>query len=65
MFIGKNIFKPHPWLDGGHLQTIVGYYIPGSKKVGATQNHIVRLLDGDAVVFYAERYLQNKKKTAN
>lgn len=48
-------FKPHPWIAGPHLQTIIGYYLPASKKVGPTQHHLVHLPDGDALVLCENR----------
>jgi uncharacterized protein len=44
-------FKPHPLVRGGHLQTIVGTYLP-SRGVAETELHHVPLADGDAIALH-------------
>jgi hypothetical protein len=48
-------FRPHPWLRGGHLQTIVGYYLPNPKQLSHTRPHHIKLLDGDTLVICENR----------
>lgn len=45
-------FLPHPLLAGGHLQTIVGLYLPVGESLPATQQHILTLPDGDQLVLH-------------
>src|SRR4051794_36578623 len=40
-------FEPHPWLRGGHLQTIGGRYLPGRRSRLAAARYEVDLGDGD------------------
>ena len=40
-------FEPHPWLRGGHAQTIAGrYWLSGTRDI-ASSTHVVDLDDGD------------------
>jgi predicted alpha/beta-fold hydrolase len=43
-------FEPHPWLRGGHLQTIAGRFLPAGNVRLASARHEVRLGDGDRIV---------------
>lgn len=43
-------FKAHPLVAGGHLQTIIGYYLPGPKDLQATRHHQVEVSNGDQLV---------------
>lgn len=43
-------FEPHPWLRGGHAQTIVGRYWPSGDVEPIATEQIVPLADGDALV---------------
>jgi predicted alpha/beta-fold hydrolase len=48
-------FEPHPLIRGGHLQTIVGCYLPWQRiTYGATQ-HRVLLSDGDQIVLHDDQ----------
>jgi predicted alpha/beta-fold hydrolase len=40
-------FEPHPWLRGGHVQTIAGRYWPSVNRDLAPLAHVVDLDDGD------------------
>lgn len=40
-------FKAHPLVRGGHLQTVLGCYLPGPKSVYKAKLHLVPLADGD------------------
>lgn len=53
----KNLipFRPHPLVRGGHLQTIVGYYLPNPKTIRHTKLHRVPLPDGDTLVVCENR----------
>lgn len=42
-------FEPHPWLAGGHLQTLVGNLFPGRRPALDAVEHHVELEDGDHV----------------
>lgn len=48
-------FKPHPLVPGGHLQTIVGYYLPGANHVRSTKRHHIHCGDGDQLVVCENR----------
>lgn len=48
-------FHPHPLVRGGHLQTIVGYYLPQTRRFKAHAVHMVELSDGDRLAL-----LENK-----
>ncbi len=43
-------FEPHPWLRGGHSQTIVGRYLGGSRQRLVGSPREVPLADGDRLV---------------
>jgi predicted alpha/beta-fold hydrolase len=43
-------FEPHPWLRGGHAQTIVGRYWPTPRRGLAATAHELALADGDRLV---------------
>jgi predicted alpha/beta-fold hydrolase len=40
-------FEPHPWLRGGHIQTIAGRYLPGRRVRLVATYHELPLADGD------------------
>ncbi len=40
-------FEPHPWLRGGHRQTIVGRYLLGGEAAPASEDRVLELPDGD------------------
>lgn len=48
-------FRPHPLVRGGHLQTIIGYYLPGPKALTHTRLHRVAVPDGDHLVVCENR----------
>ncbi len=43
-------FEPHPWLRGGHAQTIVARYLGGERKHLSATAHEVELPDGDRLL---------------
>ena len=43
-------FEPHPWLKGGHAQTIVARYLGGEQKKLISTAHEIELPDGDRLV---------------
>lgn len=45
-------FRPHPFVRGGHLQTIVGCYLPCHVDLRGTRQHYVGLPDGDAIALH-------------
>lgn len=45
-------FRPHPLIRGGHLQTIIGSYLPWQKVTYAARQHRVPLSDGDQIVVH-------------
>src|SRR5438105_12860614 len=47
---GVPVFEPHPWLRGGHVQTIAGQYWPIPRARLAATAHPVELEDGDRLV---------------
>lgn len=53
-------FVPHPWLRGGHLQTIVGYYLPSSDAPGPPTLYKVTLSDGDSIVICENQSVPNR-----
>src|SRR5262245_51341124 len=46
-------FRPHPLVRGGHLQTIVGSYLPSGVAVGGKVHH-VPLTDGDSIALHED-----------
>lgn len=48
-------FEPHPFIRGGHAQTVVGAYLPARLRLPRTATHPVRLDDGDVVVLHDDR----------
>lgn len=40
-------FEPHPWLRGGHLQTVAGRYLPGQAVRLRSRYHEVEATGGD------------------
>lgn len=53
-------FRPHPLIRGGHLQTIIGSYLPWQKIVYAARQHRVPLADGDQIVVHDDQPAENK-----
>jgi uncharacterized protein len=47
-------FRPHPLVRGGHMQTIVGSYLPSRVTLQSTL-HQVPLADGDAIALHEDR----------
>jgi predicted alpha/beta-fold hydrolase len=45
-------FLPHPFLPGGHLQTLAAYLLPESLPIYAAKQHLVALPDGDRIVLH-------------
>ena len=45
-------FEPHPLIRGGHLQTIIGCYLPWLKVPYRAKQHRVPLADGDTIVLH-------------
>ena len=43
-------FDPHPWLRGGHAQTLAGRYWPTPRQGLASTAHEMALADGDRLV---------------
>jgi hypothetical protein len=48
-------FCPHPLVCGGHLQTVVGYYLQNPKTISHTNRRDVPLPDGDRLVICENR----------
>ncbi|HEX9653733.1 MAG TPA: alpha/beta hydrolase [bacterium] len=48
-------FRPHPLVRGGHLQTIIGYYLSNPKTISQTKLHLVPLPDADKLVLCENR----------
>lgn len=48
-------FRPHLLVRGGHLQTIIGYYLSNPKTINHTKLHHVPLPDGDTLVICENR----------
>ncbi|AGA27597.1 putative hydrolase of the alpha/beta-hydrolase fold protein [Singulisphaera acidiphila DSM 18658] len=40
-------FVPHPWVRGGHTQTIVGRYLPGPRTRFPSTSHVIEVDQGD------------------
>ena len=45
-------FRPHPFLRGGHVQTLAGVYLPGAKYPYRAEQRRVTLADGDQLVLH-------------
>jgi uncharacterized protein len=45
-------FRPHPFVRGGHAQTLVGNFLPGRRVPYRAVRHSVRLDDGDTIVLH-------------
>ncbi len=43
-------FQAPAWAKNGHLQTLLGYLLPGPKTLPQTQTHVLALPDGDRLV---------------
>lgn len=48
-------FSPHPLFPGGHLQTIVGYYLPENGHVRASIKHRLLTQDGDTIILHENK----------
>lgn len=48
-------FREHPFVPGGHLQTIIGYYLPGPKSLNHTKLYEVPVSEGDRLVICENR----------
>jgi predicted alpha/beta-fold hydrolase len=48
-------FRPHPLVRGGHLQTILGCYLPWQSIPYRAVQHLVPLADGDKLVLHDDR----------
>ncbi len=59
-------FVPHPWLRGGHSQTVVARYLGGDRRRIDATSHIVELLDGDRLLILESvpRFWQPSHPTA-
>lgn len=53
MFLDLPAFRPHPLVRGGHLQTIVGNFLP-SRVVCRSQVRQVPLADGDGIALHED-----------
>jgi predicted alpha/beta-fold hydrolase len=51
-------FRPHPLFRGGHVQTIVGCYLPWRKVPYQATQHLIELADGDKLVLHDDCPLQ-------
>jgi predicted alpha/beta-fold hydrolase len=45
-------FRPLPLLRNGHLQTLLGFWLPGEQVGRYPRQHILALPDGDALMLY-------------
>jgi uncharacterized protein len=45
-------FRPHPFLAGGHAQTLAGVYLPSVPLSYRARQHRVALADGDTIVLH-------------
>src|SRR5262245_42538075 len=59
MHIDLPPFRPHPLVRGGHLQTIVGSYLPSPAAKGVVL-HRVSLPDGDAIALHDDGGLSDR-----
>ena len=50
-------FRPLPLLSNPHVQTFLGYFLPGPRLSAPTKEHVVLLPDGDAIVLHDNRPL--------
>lgn len=48
-------FQPHPYLRGGHAQTLAGVYLPWPYEAYCAQQHSMPLDDGDTLVLHEDR----------
>ena len=48
-------FKSHPWVRGGHLQTILGCYFFHQSVPYTATRHLVTLADGDQIALHDDR----------
>lgn len=48
-------FQPHPFLRGGHRQTVWATFRKSPLAFAATERHVVSVSDGDAVVLHDDR----------
>jgi predicted alpha/beta-fold hydrolase len=45
-------FQPLPLLSNRHVQTLLGHYLPGARLAHPTEERVLRLPDGDALVLH-------------
>lgn len=60
----KSEFRPLPLLSNPHLQTFLGYYLPGPRLTSPPREHVVVLPDGDAIVLHDNSPLSWKEGQA-
>ncbi len=48
----STVFRPHPLLRGGDVQTLAGVYLPGPRCIYKARQRIVTLSDGDRLVLH-------------
>jgi len=48
-------FVPHPFVRGGHLQTLIPFLFPGGRDGATAERRIVPLPDGDALVLHDDQ----------
>jgi len=48
-------FRPHPLVRGGHLQTILGCYLPWQRSAYQAVQHLVPLDDGDKLALHDDK----------
>jgi predicted alpha/beta-fold hydrolase len=47
-------FRPLRWLRGGHIQTLAGYFLPGTQEPYTAHRHVLTLPDGDRIVLHED-----------
>jgi predicted alpha/beta-fold hydrolase len=55
MLLEYPVFRPHPLVRGGHLQTILGAYLPWQRVPYNARQHQVTLDDGDRIVLHDDQ----------
>jgi uncharacterized protein len=55
-----SVFRPHPWLRGGHVQTLASFFLPRRIDLAAAERRLVEVEAGVSVLCHCH-WQQNRK----